>query len=131
MSMQDPIADMFTRIRNAQLVAHPQVAMRFSNIKAAIAQLLVAEGYIRSFKVEENDGKNDIIIDLKYSDGRPVIEEIKRISRPGLRKYSSAEDLPKVRNGLGVAIISTSQGVVSDKVARQSNIGGEVIGVVF
>lgn len=130
MSMQDTLADMFTRIRNAQRSGHAAVAMPSSKQKAAIAQVLKEEGYIADFTVE-GDVKKVISIDLKYFEGKPVIESIKRISRPGLRHYRGAQELPKVSGGLGVAIISTSKGVMTDRAARSAGIGGEVLCEVF
>ena len=130
MSMQDTLADMFTRIRNAQRSGHAAVAMPSSKQKVSVAEVLKAEGYIADFGVE-GDVKKVITIDLKYFEGKPVIESIKRISRPGLRQYKGAQDLPKVSGGLGVAIISTSKGVMTDRAARAAGIGGEVICEVF
>jgi len=130
MSMQDTLADMFTRIRNAQRSGHAVVAMPSSNQKVAIAEVLKSEGFISSFAVE-GEVKKIITIDLKYFDGKPVIESIKRISRPGLRRYCSSQDLPKVSGGLGVAIVSTSKGVMTDRAARTAGIGGEVLCEVF
>jgi small subunit ribosomal protein S8 len=130
MSMQDTLADMFTRIRNAQRSGHAAVAMPASKQKVAIAEVLKEEGFIGSFAVE-GDVKKVMTIDLKYFEGKPVIESIKRISRPGLRQYKGAQELPKVSGGLGVAIISTSKGVMTDRAARAAGIGGEVICEVF
>lgn len=130
MSMQDTLADMFTRIRNAQRSGHAAVAMPSSKQKIAIAEVLKEEGFIGSFAVE-GDVKKVMTIDLKYFEGKPVIESIKRISRPGLRQYKGAQELPKVSGGLGVAIISTSKGVMTDRAARATGIGGEVICEVF
>jgi small subunit ribosomal protein S8 len=130
MSMQDTLADMFTRIRNAQRSGHAAVAMPSSKQKIAIAEVLKEEGFIGSFAVE-GDVKKVMTIDLKYFEGKPVIESIKRISRPGLRQYKGAQELPKVSGGLGVAIISTSKGVMTDRAARAAGIGGEVICEVF
>lgn len=130
MSMQDTLADMFTRIRNAQRSGHAAVAMPSSKQKAAIAQVLKEEGFIADFAVE-GDVKKLISIDLKYFEGKPVIESIKRISRPGLRHYRGAQELPKVSGGLGVAIISTSKGVMTDRAARSAGVGGEVLCEVF
>jgi len=126
MSLQDPIADMLTRIRNGQRAAKVSVAMQASRLKLAIAKVLKDEGYISDFNV--NDAvKPELTIDLKYFAGKPVINKIKRVSRPGLRVYRQAQELPKVLNGLGVAIISTAKGLKSDKMARAENLGGEVI----
>lgn len=130
MSMQDPLADMLTRIRNAQMAEHASVVMPASKIKASVAEVLKSEGYIADFKVDA-EIKAQMTIELKYFEGRPVIEEIKRVSRPGLRNYSAATDLPKVKGGLGVAIVSTNKGVMTDRAARTQGIGGEVICTVF
>ncbi|GBG15275.1 small subunit ribosomal protein S8 [Novimethylophilus kurashikiensis] len=130
MSMHDPIADMLTRIRNAQMVNKPSVSVPASKVKSAIAKVLKDEGYIEDFAVQENNGKPQLEIGLKYYAGRPVIESIDRVSRPGLRIYRSADAIPKVMNGLGVAIVSTSQGVMTDRKARAAGIGGEVLCVV-
>lgn len=130
MSMQDTLADMFTRIRNAQRAGHSGVVMPSSKQKAAIATVLKEEGYIDGFSVS-GETKKLLSIDLKYYQGRPVIEFIKRVSRPGLRQYRGSQDLPKVSGGLGVAIISTSKGVMTDRAARAAGIGGEVICEVF
>lgn len=127
--MQDTIADMLTRIRNAQAAEKESVAMPSSKIKKAIAQLLKDEGYIEDFKIE-GDKKPELEIFLKYYAGKPVIERLERVSKPGLRIYKSCEDLPTVMNGLGVAIVSTSKGVVTDRHARSMNVGGEVICIV-
>jgi small subunit ribosomal protein S8 len=127
MSMSDPIADMLTRIRNAQMVDKPSVEVPSSKVKAAIAQVLKDEGYIESFKVADQSGKPQLVIDLKYYAGRPVIERIERVSRPGLRVYRGRHDIPSVMNGLGVAIVTTPQGVMTDRKARQAGIGGEVL----
>jgi small subunit ribosomal protein S8 len=130
MSMTDPIADMLTRIRNAQMVRKTDVAIPSSKIKTAIAQVLKDEGYIDDFAVHENQGKPQLQISLKYYAGQPVIEKIERVSRPGLRIYRSRDDLPKVMNGLGVAIVSTSRGVMTDRKARATGVGGEVLCIV-
>jgi small subunit ribosomal protein S8 len=130
MSMSDPIADMLTRIRNAQSVNKPTVSMPSSNLKAAIAVVLKDEGYIDDFAVQENDGKPQLNISLKYYAGRPVIETISRVSRPGLRIYRGSQDIPKVMNGLGVTIMSTSKGVMTDRKAQAAGVGGEVLCVV-
>jgi len=128
--MQDPIADMITRVRNAQGVGKSHVAMPASKMKVAIATVLKDEGYISDFKVE-GDTKKTLIITLKYHGGQAVIENIKRVSRPGLRIYKTNSDLPKPVGGMGVAVISTSAGVMSDRAARRANIGGEVLIVVW
>jgi small subunit ribosomal protein S8 len=130
MSMSDPIADMFTRIRNAQRVDKETVAMPSSKLKVAIAAVLKDEGYIDGFEVKTDSGKSELQVQLKYYAGRPVIERLERVSRPGLRVYKGRNDLPKVLNGLGVAIVTTPQGVMTDRRARQVGIGGEVIGYV-
>jgi small subunit ribosomal protein S8 len=130
MSMSDPIADMLTRIRNGQMVEKSTVKMPASNLKKAIAQVLKDEGYIDDYKVRENGGLPEIEVALRYYAGRPVIEKIERVSRPGLRVYKGRDDLPRVMNGLGVAIVSTSQGVMTDRKARSLGVGGEVLCVV-
>ena len=127
MSMSDPIADMLTRIRNAQMVEKATVAMPSSKVKAAIAQVLQDEGYIDGFQVKTEDGKSQLEISLKYYAGRPVIERIERVSRPGLRIYKGAKSIPQVMNGLGVAIVTTPKGVMTDRKARAAGIGGEVL----
>lgn len=127
MSMTDPISDMLTRIRNAQAISKAEVSMPSSTLKAALAKVLKDEGYINDFAVTDEEGKAKLVITLKYYDGKPVIGEIKRASRPGLRIYRSKDDLPKVMGGLGVAIISTSAGVMTDRAARAAGYGGEVI----
>ena len=130
MSMSDPIADMLTRIRNGQQVSKVAVSMPSSKKKVAVAQLLLDEGYIAGFNVEANDNKPTLQVDLKYFQGKPVIELIQRVSRPGLRIYKGSKELPKVRGGLGVAIISTSKGLMTDRVARTNGQGGEVVAYV-
>jgi small subunit ribosomal protein S8 len=130
MSMSDPIADMLTRIRNAQSAEKGQVAMPSSKLKLSIAKVLKDEGYIDDFVVREDAGKAELTIALKYYSGKPVIDRIERISRPGLRIYKGKEDIPRVMNGLGVAILSTSKGVMTDRKARASGVGGEVLCVV-
>ena len=127
MSMTDPIADMLTRIRNAQMAQKSSVAMPSSKIKVAIAGVLKDEGYIDDFAVRDNGGKPELDIALKYYAGRPVIERIERVSKPGLRVYKGTDDLPRVMNGLGVAIVSTPKGVMTDRKARQTGVGGEVL----
>jgi len=127
MSMSDPIADMLTRIRNAQLVEKANVNMPSSKLKVAIAQVLQDEGYIESFKVTSEGGKSQLDIGLKYYAGRPVIERIERVSRPGLRVYRGRDAIPQVMNGLGVAIVTTPRGVMTDRKARQTGVGGEVL----
>jgi small subunit ribosomal protein S8 len=128
--MSDPIADMLTRIRNAQAAEKVSVSMPSSKLKVAIAKVLKDEGYIDDFAVRENDAKPALELGLKYYAGRPVIERIDRVSRPGLRVYKGAGEIPKVLNGLGVAIVSTSRGVMSDKKARAAGVGGEVLCIV-
>ncbi|MCU0762205.1 MAG: 30S ribosomal protein S8 [Hydrogenophaga sp.] len=127
MSMSDPIADMLTRIRNAQMVEKASVSMPASKVKAAIAQVLKDEGYIDGFQVKSAGGKQELEISLKYYAGRPVIERIERVSRPGLRVYRGRNAIPQVQNGLGVAIVTTPQGVMTDRKARASGVGGEVL----
>jgi small subunit ribosomal protein S8 len=136
MSMSDPIADMLVRIRNAQLVGHTEVAMPASKLKASIAQVLKDEGYIEDFAIRDKGGekggkdgglKKELAIALKYYAGRPVIERLERVSKPGLRVYRGRDDIPRVMNGLGVAILSTSRGVMTDRKARADGVGGEVL----
>lgn len=130
MSMSDPIADMLTRIRNAQAADKVSVSMPSSKLKVAIAQVLKDEGYIDDFAVRAHEAKPALELGLKYYAGRPVIERIERVSRPGLRVYKGSADIPKVLNGLGVAIVSTSRGVMTDKKARAAGVGGEVLCIV-
>lgn len=130
MSMQDPLADMLTRIRNAQMVGKTSVAMPSSKLKKSVADVLLSEGYISAVDIQEG-AKPVLDIELKYFDGKPVIAEIARASRPGLRTYAGKESLPNVRGGLGVAIVSTSKGVMTDRAARSAGIGGEVLCTVF
>jgi small subunit ribosomal protein S8 len=130
MSMQDPISDMLTRIRNAQARKKVSVIMPSSRAKAAICAVLKEEGYIADYAVSEG-AKPELTVELKYHEGAPVIEEIQRMSRPGLRKYRPADGLPAVRGGLGVAIVSTSKGVMTDRAARAAGVGGEVLCTVF
>ncbi|HEY5897214.1 MAG TPA: 30S ribosomal protein S8 [Burkholderiales bacterium] len=130
MSMHDPIADMLTRIRNAQLVGHSEVTMPASRLKSAIARVLKDEGYIEDFAMRENGAKKELAIGLKYYAGRPVIERLERVSKPGLRVYKGRDDIPRVMNGLGVAIVSTSRGVMTDRKARADGLGGEVLCIV-
>ena len=127
MSMQDPIADMLTRIRNGQSADKKAVSMPSSGLKKAVAKVLLDEGYITDFKEAENDGKPLLNVDLKYFQGEPVIANIQRISRPGLRIYRRKGDLPNVMNGMGIAIISTSKGLMTDRAARAAGFGGEVL----
>jgi len=130
MSMQDTLADMFTRIRNAQMASKVDVKMPSSKMKISVAQVLKDEGYVEDFIVSA-DTKPELTITLKYFGGKPVIEAIDRVSRPSLRQYKGAAKLPKVSGGLGVAIVSTSQGVMTDRAARAAGVGGEVICTVF
>jgi small subunit ribosomal protein S8 len=134
MSMTDPIADMLVRIRNAQLVGHTEVAMPASKLKSAIAQVLKDEGYIEDFAIRDKGGdesaKKELRIGLKYYAGRPVIERLERVSKPGLRVYRGRDDIPRIMNGLGVAILSTSRGVMTDRKARADGVGGEVLCIV-
>ena len=127
MSMSDPIADMLTRIRNAQGVQKTTVVMPSSKVKIAIANVLKDEGYIEDYAVSEAGGKSELKIGLKYYAGRPVIERLERVSRPGLRIYKGKDEIPQVMNGLGVAIVSTPKGVMTDRKARATGVGGEVI----
>ena len=131
MSMPDPIADFLTRIRNAQMAQLPSIVSPSSKIKVAISEVLQNEGFITGYKVDENGGKAIINVDLKYFQGKPVIEEIKRVSRPGLRSYKGKEELPKNRAGLGISILSTSKGLMTEKQAESAGIGGEVLCTVF
>ena len=130
MSLQDPIADMLTRIRNAQLVRHERVSVPSSKVKKALCEVLKAEGYIAGFS-EEGSSKPSLSIELKYHNGRPVIEMLERVSRPGLRIYRGTDELPSVEGGLGVSIISTDKGLMTDRAARKQGVGGEVICTVF
>jgi small subunit ribosomal protein S8 len=130
MSMSDPISDMLTRIRNAQTAEKVSVVMPSSKLKTAIAAVLKDEGYIESYTVTNVDGKSVLEVGLKYYAGRPVIEKIERVSRPGLRIYKGRDKIPQVMNGLGVAIVSTSKGVMTDRKARANGVGGEVLCIV-
>ncbi len=130
MSMQDTLADMFTRIRNAQMAEKQAVTMPSSKMKISVLEVLKAEGYITDYK-SDGAAKPELTVELKYFEGKPVIEEIKRVSRPGLRQFKGTEQLPSVRGGLGISIVSTSQGVMTDRAARKAGIGGEVICTVF
>ena len=131
MSLTDPIGDMLARIKNSQLRNHKKVEMPSSNFKMKIADVLKNEGYINGFNIDKNDNKQVLIIDLKYHSGSPVISVIERISKPGRRVFSSAQSLPKINNGLGIAIISTPKGVMTDIDARKQKVGGEIICKVF
>lgn len=126
MTMSDPIADMICRLRNAQMVSKATVSMPFSKLKADVARVLKEQGYIQDFR-QLADDKQQLEIDIKYYEGRPVIESIERVSRPGLRQYRGSVDLPRVLKGLGIAIISTSKGLMTDRQAREAGVGGEVI----
>jgi len=127
MSMQDPVADMLTRIRNAQMMGIQSISVPYSKFKLQILNVLKEEGFIDSFKETKTDNKKDIDVILKYYQGRPVIEKIKRVSKPALRVYKSYDQLPVVRGGLGIAIVSTPKGVLTDKVARTEKVGGELL----
>lgn len=130
MSMQDPIADMLTRIRNGQSAGKARIVMPMSKQKSAIVEVLRQQGYIREFSVEEREGKPQLAILLRYFEGRPVIDTLKRVSRPGLRVYKRKDELPTVMDGLGIAIISTSKGLMTDRQARAAGHGGEVVCIV-
>lgn len=131
MSMQDPLADMLTRIRNAQMAGKTTIDMPGSKLKAAVAKVLQEEGYIGAYEAHADGVKPRLRIELKYYEGKPVIAEIDRVSRPSLRRYSNKDELPTVRSGLGVAIVSTSRGVMTDRAARAAGVGGEVLCTVF
>lgn len=130
MSMSDPISDMLTRIRNAQMAEKINVTMPSSKLKVAIAKVLQDEGYVEGYHISNADNKPALEIALKYYAGRPVIEKIQRVSRPGLRMYKGCDEIPKVMNGLGIAIVSTSKGLMTDRKARANGIGGEVLCIV-
>ncbi len=131
MSLSDPIGDMLARIKNSQMRSHKKIELPSSKFKAKIAEILKSEGYIIDYEVKTERNKDNLQISLKYSSGSPVISSIERVSKPGRRIFSSAESLPKVNNGLGIAIISTPKGVMTDIDARKNNIGGEIICKVF
>ncbi len=131
MNLTDPIADMLTRIRNGNTARHIEVKIPFSKIKKSIAEILKNEGYIVSYEVKEEGTKRDIVVTLKYVDGEAVVKGLKRISKPGRRVYSSVESLPKVLGGLGIAIVSTPKGVITDKECRKHSVGGEVLCYVW
>ncbi len=131
MHLTDPIADMLTRIRNGNTARHTEVKIPFSKIKESIANILKNEGYIVSYEVKEEGTKKDIVVTLKYVDGEAVVKGLKRISKPGRRVYSSVESLPKVLGGLGIAIVSTPKGVITDKECRKHSVGGEVLCYVW
>lgn len=130
MTMQDPIADMLTRIRNAQAIGEKQLTLQSSGFKLAILKVLKEEGYIEDYSAEAVDGKNNITVSLKYYLGKPVIEKIKRMSRPGLRSYKRSDKLPVVCAGMGIAIVTTSKGVMTERAARAQNLGGEIVCIV-
>ena len=127
MSMSDPIADMLTRIRNAQMAGHEQVTVTGSKMKKALLDVMASEGYIHGYEEKKDGAKSELVVRLKYYQGKPVIEQIKRVSRPGLRVYKKKDELPKVMGGLGIAIVSTSKGVMTDHQARKAGLGGEVV----
>ena len=127
MSMSDPIADMLTRIRNAQMAGHEQVVVTGSKMKKALLDVMASEGYIHGYEEKKDGAKSELVVRLKYYQGKPVIEQIKRVSRPGLRVYKKKDELPKVMGGLGIAIVSTSKGVMTDHQARKAGLGGEVV----
>ncbi len=131
MQITDPIADLLTRIRNAQSAKHPSVKIPASNLKKSICKILLDEGFIRNCAVEEDGKQGMITVNLKYTNGTAAIKGLKRVSKPGLRIYSNAEELPKVMRGLGIAIISTSKGLMTDKEARKENVGGEVLAFIW
>ena len=130
MSMSDPVADMLVRIRNAQMVGHTETVMPASRLKVSIAQVLKDEGYIEDFALRDKGVKKELAIALKYYAGRPVIERLERVSKPGLRVYKGRDDIPRIMNGLGVAILSTSRGVMTDRKARADGVGGEILCIV-
>jgi small subunit ribosomal protein S8 len=128
--MQDTVADMLTRVRNAQMAKKATVSMPQSKLKQAVANVLHAEGYLSGVEVGEQEGKPTLTLTLKYFEGKPVIESIKRVSRPGLRQYRGKDELPRVKQGLGIAIVSTNKGIMTDRAARAAGVGGEVIALV-
>ncbi|HEY1749096.1 MAG TPA: 30S ribosomal protein S8 [Xanthobacteraceae bacterium] len=131
MSMNDPLGDLLTRIRNAQMRSKNKVSSPNSRLRESVLEVLKSEGYIRGFAVVEREGRSEIEIELKYFEGTPVIREIERISKPGRRVYTSVRNLPRINNGLGVAIVSTPKGVMADHDARDANVGGEILCTVF
>jgi small subunit ribosomal protein S8 len=131
MSMNDPLGDLLTRIRNAQMRNKNKVSSPNSRLRESVLEVLKSEGYIRGYAVTERDGRSEIEIELKYFEGEPVIREIERISKPGRRVYTSVKNLPRINNGLGVAIVSTPKGVMADHDARDANVGGEILCTVF
>ena len=131
MPMNDPLGDLLTRIRNAQMRNKASVSSPNSKLRESVLEVLKSEGYIRGFTVTEKDGRSELDIELKYFDGEPVIREIERVSKPGRRVYTSVRNLPRINNGLGVAIVSTPKGVMADHAARDANVGGEILFTVF
>ena len=131
MPMNDPLGDLLTRIRNAQMRSKNKVSSPNSRLRESVLEVLKSEGYIRGYAVVEKDGRSEIEIELKYFDGEPVIREIERVSKPGRRVYTSVRNLPRINNGLGVAIVSTPKGVMADHDARDANVGGEILCTVF
>jgi len=131
MSMNDPLGDLLTRIRNAQMRNKSKVSSPNSKLRESVLEVLKSEGYIRGYAVVEKDGRSEIEVELKYFDGEPVIREIERVSKPGRRVYTSVRNLPRINNGLGVAIVSTPKGVMADHDARDANVGGEILFTVF
>jgi len=131
MSMNDPLGDLLTRIRNAQMRNKSKVSSPNSRLRESVLEVLKSEGYIRGYAVVERDGRSEIEVELKYFEGEPVIREIERISKPGRRVYTSVKNLPRINNGLGVAIVSTPKGVMADHEARDANVGGEILCTVF
>ena len=131
MSTHDPISDLITRIRNAQMRSKSKVSTPGSKMRANVLEVLKTEGYIRGYSVTEREGRAELDIELKYFDGEPVIREIERVSKPGRRVYASVRNLPRINNGLGVAVVSTPKGVMADHAARDANVGGEILFTVF
>lgn len=131
MTITDPIADLLTRIRNANMVNHAEVEIPASKLKIELVKILKEEGYIQNYEIKEKDGFKVIVVELKYISNKPVIRGLQRVSTPGLRSYSKAKNLPRVFGGMGVAIISTSKGLMTDKLARKENIGGEVLCYIY
>ena len=131
MIFTDPIADLLTRIRNSITRGHETTSVPHSKMKEAVLKILEADGFIHGYEIEEEDGRKNIIIELKYVNGQPMIHELKRVSKPGIRRYVSSKEIPNVKRGLGIAVLTTSQGVMSSKEARQKNIGGELICTIW
>ena len=131
MSMNDPVGDLLTRIRNAQMRNKSKVSSPNSRLRESVLDVLKSEGYIRGYAVVEREGRSEIEIELKYFDGEPVIREIERVSKPGRRVYASVKNIPRINNGLGVAVVSTPKGVMADHAARDANVGGEILFTVF